>query len=120
MERAVCPLSACERSASPLTSLLAAQSKDPSQQQTQAVLKFIPFMIGWFSLNVPSGLTLYWFTNNVLSTAQQLYMKRTIKVGGGDAAAAATSGAGGVTIDTTATAVRPKEERVKKVGGVAG
>jgi YidC/Oxa1 family membrane protein insertase len=29
-------------------------------------------MIGWFSLNVPSGLTLYWFTNNLLTTAQQV------------------------------------------------
>lgn len=27
---------------------------------------------GWFSLNVPSGLTLYWFTNNLLSTGQQV------------------------------------------------
>ena len=31
---------------------------------------------GWFSLNVPSGLTLYWFTNNLLSTGQQLYLKQ--------------------------------------------
>ena len=28
---------------------------------------------GWFSLNVPSGLTLYWFTNNLLSTGQQVH-----------------------------------------------
>ena len=27
---------------------------------------------GWFSLNVPSGLTIYWFINNILSTAQQV------------------------------------------------
>jgi len=27
---------------------------------------------GYFSLNVPSGLTLYWFVNNLLSTAQQV------------------------------------------------
>jgi hypothetical protein len=26
---------------------------------------------GWFSLNVPSGLTLYWFVNNIISTGQQ-------------------------------------------------
>ena len=31
---------------------------------------------GWFSLNVPSGLTLYWFTNNLITTAQQLYLRR--------------------------------------------
>ncbi|EFN53953.1 hypothetical protein CHLNCDRAFT_25162, partial [Chlorella variabilis] len=52
------------------------QSNDPAQQQTQAILKFLPLMIGWFSLNVPSGLTLYWFTNNLITTAQQLYLRR--------------------------------------------
>jgi len=35
---------------------------------------------GWFSLNVPSGLTLYWFVNNILSTGQQVYLKKTTKV----------------------------------------
>jgi YidC/Oxa1 family membrane protein insertase len=33
-------------------------------------------LAGWFALNVPSGLTLYWFTNNVLTTAQQVWLKR--------------------------------------------
>eukprot|EP00951_Prasinocladus_malaysianus_P035901 scaffold373651_cov21-Prasinocladus_malaysianus.AAC.1 len=37
---------------------------------------------GWFSLNVPSGLTLYWITNNVLTTAQSVgafsFVMRTI------------------------------------------
>lgn len=59
--------------------IVSPQSNDPAQQQTQAILKFIPFMIGWFSLNVPSGLTLYWLVNNVISTGQQVYMKRTTK-----------------------------------------
>ena len=27
---------------------------------------------GYFSLNVPSGLTLYWFNNNLLTTGQQV------------------------------------------------
>jgi YidC/Oxa1 family membrane protein insertase len=29
---------------------------------------------GWFSLNVPSGLTIYWFVNNILSVVQQVLM----------------------------------------------
>ena len=33
---------------------------------------------GWFSLNVPSGLTIYWFINNVLSTAQQVHPPRPV------------------------------------------
>ena len=54
-------------------------STDPAQQQTQAILKFLPVMIGFFSLNVPAGLTLYWFANNILSTAQTVYLRKTTK-----------------------------------------
>jgi YidC/Oxa1 family membrane protein insertase len=36
------------------------QSADPSQKNTQLILKFLPLMIGYFSLSVPSGLSLYW------------------------------------------------------------
>lgn len=66
------------------------QSQDPAQQQTQAILKFIPLMIGYFSLNVPSGLTLYWFTNNLVTTAQQVYLRQ--KFAAEPAPAAGTSG----------------------------
>ncbi|KAF8704987.1 hypothetical protein HU200_031237 [Digitaria exilis] len=52
------------------------QSDDPSQKNTQLVLKFLPLMIGWFSLSVPSGLSIYWFTNNVLSTLQQVWLRK--------------------------------------------
>ncbi|KQK02733.1 inner membrane protein ALBINO3, chloroplastic [Brachypodium distachyon] len=52
------------------------QSTDPSQKNTQLILKFLPFMIGYFSLSVPSGLSIYWFTNNVLSTAQQVWLRK--------------------------------------------
>ncbi|GFR49521.1 hypothetical protein Agub_g11564 [Astrephomene gubernaculifera] len=84
---------------------------DPSQQQAQAILKFLPLMIGWFSLNVPSGLTLYWFVNNILSTAQQLYLKATVKVHIPEAIKAPTASSG------SGTVIKPKEERVKKVTG---
>jgi len=51
------------------------QSNDPAQKNTLLVFKFLPLMIGYFSLSVPSGLSIYWFTNNVLSTAQQVWLK---------------------------------------------
>lgn len=66
------------------------QSNDPQQQQSQAILKFLPLMIGYFSLNVPSGLTLYWFTNNIVTTLQQVYLRQ--KFQGAGAATAASSG----------------------------
>lgn len=52
------------------------QSDDPSQKNTQLILKFLPLMIGYFSLSVPSGLSLYWFVNNLLSTGQQVYLRK--------------------------------------------
>lgn len=53
-----------------------AQANDPSQKNTQAILKFLPLMIGYFSLSVPSGLGLYWLTNNILSTTQQIWFRK--------------------------------------------
>ncbi|XP_077227545.1 ALBINO3-like protein 1, chloroplastic [Tasmannia lanceolata] len=52
------------------------QGNDPSQKSSQALTKFLPLMIGYFSLSVPSGLSLYWFTNNILSTAQQIWLQK--------------------------------------------
>jgi membrane protein insertase Oxa1/YidC/SpoIIIJ len=40
--------------------VLVLQSNDPSQQGAQAALKFLPLLIGYFALSVPSGLSLYW------------------------------------------------------------
>ncbi|KAI8471001.1 MAG: 60Kd inner membrane protein-domain-containing protein [Monoraphidium minutum] len=68
------------------------KSDDPATQQTQAVLKFLPLMIGWFSLNVPSGLSLYWLVNNIVSTGQQAYLRQALQA---ESAAAAPSGGGG-------------------------
>lgn len=62
------------------------QSDDPAQKNTQLILKFLPLMIGWFSLTVPSGLSLYWMTNNILSTGQTVYLR---KMGGAQPVVAA-------------------------------
>ncbi|XP_044365635.1 inner membrane protein PPF-1, chloroplastic isoform X2 [Triticum aestivum] len=52
------------------------QSNDPSQQGAQAAVKFLPLLIGYFALSVPSGLSLYWLTNNLLSSAQQVWLQK--------------------------------------------
>ena len=88
-------------------------SQDQSVQQSQAILQFLPLMIGWFSLNVPSGLTLYWFINNILSTGQQLYLKSTTTVKIPEMSSSAK--AGGAAASTPF--VKPKEERVKRTSG---
>ncbi|KAK4493540.1 hypothetical protein RD792_018048, partial [Penstemon davidsonii] len=52
------------------------QSNDPNVKSSQAITKLLPLMIGYFALSVPSGLSLYWFTNNILSTAQQVWLRK--------------------------------------------
>jgi len=49
-------------------------SKEEKEQleKTQGALKFLPLLIGFFSLQVPAGLTIYWFTTNVFTLASTL------------------------------------------------
>lgn len=44
------------------------QKPDDPAAQSQWILKFLPFMVGYFSLNVPSGLGVYWIINNFVTT----------------------------------------------------
>ena len=52
-------------------------------------------MIGWFSLNVPAALCLYWVTNNIVTTATSVIIRNSIKMEpvavGGSASAVAPS-----------------------------
>ncbi|KAL5708271.1 hypothetical protein ACHQM5_019086 [Ranunculus cassubicifolius] len=51
-------------------------SNDPNMKTSQALTKVLPLMIGYFALSVPSGLSLYWLTNNILSTTQQVWLQK--------------------------------------------
>lgn len=48
-------------------------------EKTEGILKFLPLMIGYFSLQVPSGLTIYWFTSNIYSLCQSLAIRSYYK-----------------------------------------
>ncbi|KAI3892681.1 hypothetical protein MKX03_005115 [Papaver bracteatum] len=52
------------------------QSNDPNLNSSQVLTKFLPLMIGYFALSVPSGLSLYWLTNNILSTTQHIWLQK--------------------------------------------
>ncbi|EEF47589.1 conserved hypothetical protein [Ricinus communis] len=52
------------------------QNNDPNMKSSQAITQLLPLMIGYFALSVPSGLSLYWLTNNILSTAQQVWLQK--------------------------------------------
>ncbi|KAL7570382.1 hypothetical protein ACA910_017219 [Epithemia clementina (nom. ined.)] len=42
------------------------------QETTQTVLRLLPLMIGFFSLQVPAGLTIYWLSSNLFTLTQSL------------------------------------------------
>lgn len=48
-------------------------------QEQPAFIKFLPLMIGWFSLNVPAALGIYWVANNFITTALTLQIRSSIK-----------------------------------------
>eukprot|EP00195_Chlamydomonas_chlamydogama_P016226 CAMPEP_0202895674 /NCGR_PEP_ID=MMETSP1392-20130828/4834_1 /ASSEMBLY_ACC=CAM_ASM_000868 /TAXON_ID=225041 /ORGANISM="Chlamydomonas chlamydogama, Strain SAG 11-48b" /LENGTH=400 /DNA_ID=CAMNT_0049580775 /DNA_START=275 /DNA_END=1477 /DNA_ORIENTATION=+ len=50
--------------------------EDPNANTTRALYAFLPLMIGYFSLNVPAGLSLYYLSNSVLTTLVQIYLKK--------------------------------------------
>ena len=82
---------------------------DPNNEAAQTsnqVLKYLPLMVGFFSLNVPAGLTIYWFCNNIITTASTLYIRQTVM-----AEQPVTMGGASV---AAATAPAPKKLKKKK------
>ena len=51
------------------------EEEKKTMEQSQGVLKFLPLMIGYFSLQVPAGLTIYWFVSNIFSVTQSTLVK---------------------------------------------
>lgn len=55
------------------------EDEKSQMESTQGVLKFLPLLIGFFSLQVPAGLTIYWFTSNIFTLTQSLAVKAYFK-----------------------------------------
>ena len=55
-------------------------SNDPTIAQTQRVLRYLPWLLGYFGLSVPAGLGIYWVTNNSLSTLSSVAIKQYFKM----------------------------------------
>ena len=53
----------------------ASEEEKEQMKTTKQVLKFLPLMIGYFSLQVPAGLTIYWFTSNLFTVSQSLIIR---------------------------------------------
>jgi YidC/Oxa1 family membrane protein insertase len=49
-------------------------SADPQQASMSQMMLLMPFMFGFFALQVPQGLVLYWVTSNIFSLIQQYFI----------------------------------------------
>jgi len=91
--------------------LMQPKTDDPAQQQSNVILKILPIMIGWFALNVPAALSVYWITNNFITTATSLWIRNSMKV-----EAPKTPG-GAATMDAPAQSIfSPTTTREKPAG----
>ena len=97
--------------------LMQPKTDDPQQQQANVILKVLPFMIGWFALNVPAALGVYWVVNNIVTTATTLYVRSTMpKIEPVSAGGAAASVMEATTTDFNPT---PMNDRAVGFGGAS-
>ena len=62
-----------------ISSAIIAPPVDPNNENAnvqKGILLALPLMIGWFALNVPAGLSLYYFSNTVFTSAQQIFLRK--------------------------------------------
>lgn len=52
-------------------------TNDPQAKSMQQISLMMTFMFGFFTIQVPAGLTLYWVTSNLLQMLQQWWFTRT-------------------------------------------
>jgi YidC/Oxa1 family membrane protein insertase len=55
------------------------ETMDESQAASQQIIQYLPIMFGFFALNVPSGLGIYWVTNTLFSTAATVLIRKQVE-----------------------------------------
>lgn len=93
------------------------QPKNPTPEQAEQannpVLKFLPFLIGFFSLGVPSALGIYWVANNIITTALTVQIRSSLEA---NPPAAPVTGGGATVMEPTKTTFTPAALREKPAG----
>lgn len=82
-------------------------------QEQPAILKVLPLMIGWFSLNVPAALGIYWVANNFITTAISMQIRSSINM---EPVAPSGGSASGIIDPPTTSAFTPAPMREKPSG----
>lgn len=55
------------------------ESEKEEAEKAAGILKFLPLMIGYFSLQVPAGLTIYWLSSNLFTLTSSLSVRAYYK-----------------------------------------
>lgn len=92
------------------------QLMQPKDQEQPSYLKFLPLLIGWFSLNVPAALGIYWVANNIITTALTLQIKGSMSDSEVIMPAAAGAGSGTSVLDVPTSSFNPAPIREKPDG----
>ena len=82
-------------------------------QEQPVILKVLPLMIGWFSLNVPAALGIYWVANNFITTAISMQIRSGINM---EPVAPSGGSASGIIDTPTTSAFTPAPMREKPSG----
>lgn len=97
-----------------LSQTLSMQLMATKDQEQPAVLKFLPLLIGWFSLNVPAALGIYWVANNFITTALTLQIRSSF-----EPVVPMTASSAGPAVDVTPSAFTPAPISAKPAGFAA-
>jgi YidC/Oxa1 family membrane protein insertase len=54
--------------------MMSTSNPDPQQASMNQMMAFMPIMFGFFAMQVPQGLALYWVTSNIFSLIQQYFV----------------------------------------------
>lgn len=86
----------------------------PKDQEQPGFLKFIPLLLGYFTLGLPSALGIYWVANNVITTATTLQVRNSMKSSSDPVIPSA--GGGASVVDVPASSFNPAPMREKPSG----
>jgi YidC/Oxa1 family membrane protein insertase len=89
-------------------------------RMSQNMSLIMTLFFGWFTLQVPAGLTLYWVTSNLLQMLQQWMTTRFFMKQPAAPVAVAAAGAAAVTIDGQATSVGEDDRGAGSTGSAKG
>lgn len=62
-----------------ISSAIISPPVDPNSDNANTqriIVTLLPLMVGWFALSLPSGLSLYYFSNTVLTSTQQIFLRK--------------------------------------------